>query len=118
MLIIYLSQSFLIGCIAALLLLLVIIVWVNRIQHKKYALKGDAFNDAANPISAEEKLKTANRLYAFISQINQALIHADSEQAIFKEACNIALESGKFKMAWVGLINEPGKTVNLVASAG
>ncbi|MEO8885033.1 MAG: PAS domain S-box protein [Mucilaginibacter sp.] len=78
----------------------------------------DNFRDVTDQIRAEEKLKSANRLYAFISQINQALIHADSESAVFKEACSIAVDSGKFQMAWIGFINQDDKTIALAESAG
>jgi PAS domain S-box-containing protein len=78
----------------------------------------DNFRDVTEQVEAENKLISANRLYAFISQINQALVHAGNEQAVFKEACRIAVESGKFKMAWIGLIDVDGKSISLTESFG
>jgi PAS domain S-box-containing protein len=78
----------------------------------------DNFRDITERVEAENKLISANRLYAFISQINQALVHADNEQAVFKEACRIAVESGDFKMAWIGLIDTDGKSISLTESYG
>jgi hypothetical protein len=59
--------------------------------------------DITERLEAEQKLLKVNRLYSFISQINQVIVRTNEE--IFKEACTIAIEVGKFKMAWVGLID-------------
>jgi PAS domain S-box-containing protein len=78
----------------------------------------DNFRDVTEQVEAEKKLITANRLYAFISQINQALVHADNEQTVFREACRIAVESGEFKMAWIGLVDTAINSISLTASYG
>ncbi len=59
-----------------------------------------------------------NRLYFFISQISQLIVRITDEQTLFKEACNIAINIGKFRMAWIGLIDEKTKKVNPVMHAG
>jgi PAS domain S-box-containing protein len=69
------------------------------------------------------KLKTsqlgnANRLYRFTSNINKMTVKLKSEQAVFEEACKIAVETGKFKMAWVGLADNEKKWLRPVAFAG
>ena len=53
---------------------------------------------------AEEKIIKANRLYFFISQINQMIVRTRDEATLFKEACQIAVSEGKFRMAWIGMI--------------
>lgn len=78
----------------------------------------DNFRDVTEQVEAKQKLITANRLYAFISQINQALVHAGNEQAVFKEACRIAVESGDFKMAWIGLVDTANNSISLIESYG
>ncbi|MDR3680995.1 MAG: PAS domain S-box protein [Flavipsychrobacter sp.] len=67
---------------------------------------------------AEKKIIKANRLYAFISQINQSIVHSESKRIVFKEACRIAVEFGKFKVAWIGIINEADKKINLIEESG
>ena len=67
---------------------------------------------------AEEKIINASRLYAFISGIDQTIVHAKDEHTLFKEVCRIAIEVGKFKMAWIGLINLEDKTISLIESHG
>ncbi|RZA00677.1 MAG: PAS domain S-box protein [Sphingobacteriaceae bacterium] len=78
----------------------------------------DNFRDVTEQVEAKQKLISANRLYAFISQINQALVHANNEQDVFKEACRIAVESGKFKMAWIGLLDTDINSISLNESYG
>ncbi|HEX9152714.1 MAG TPA: PAS domain S-box protein, partial [Flavobacterium sp.] len=65
--------------------------------------------DITERVEAEQKLIKANRLYLFISQINQMIVRTTDEQTLFKEACTIAVELGKFKMAWIGLVDENTK---------
>ncbi len=54
----------------------------------------------------EEKLINVKRLYAFLSGINQTIVHSEDEQTLFKDTCRIAVEVGEFKMAWIGLFDE------------
>ncbi len=60
----------------------------------------------------EQKIEKKNRLYFFISQINQMIVRATEQQTLFHESCNIAVTIGEFKMAWIGLISaETGSLV-------
>ena len=61
------------------------------------------------------KLTTASRLYAFISQINQTISHVTDQQTLFDEACQIAINIGKFKLAWISLLNELTRKITIVA---
>jgi PAS domain S-box-containing protein len=67
---------------------------------------------------AEEELKKANRIYAFLSNVNQAIIHAKNEETLFNEICRISVDIGKFKMAWIGIIDTQTNKINPVASNG
>jgi len=67
---------------------------------------------------AEDKLARANRLYAFISGINHTIIHTTNQEDLFRQVCLIATEVGKFKIAWIGLLNQDLTTINLQESNG
>ena len=67
---------------------------------------------------SDEKILKTSRLYAFISQINQAIILTRDKDKLFESACRIAVDFGKFKMSWVGLLDEETQQVNPVTSAG
>ncbi len=66
----------------------------------------------------EKKLIKANRLYLFLSQINQMIVKVADEATLFKEVCRIAVEIGKFRMAWVGMIDEQTHKLIPVYHAG
>ncbi|MGY4384115.1 PAS domain S-box-containing protein [Pedobacter sp. UYP24] len=65
-----------------------------------------------------KKLVHANRLYSFISQINQTMFRVKTERALFDEACKIAIEYGKFEMAWIGVPDRNTGMIKLVSSSG
>ena len=66
----------------------------------------------------EAKILKLNRLYLFISQVNQMIVRAADEATLFKEACRIAVNVGQFRMAWIGLIDEHTQKVVPVMQAG
>ncbi len=74
--------------------------------------------DVTERVEAEQKIIKANRLYAFISQINQMIVRTTDEKTLFAEACHIAVNIGKFKMAWIGIIDEQTQKVVPLVYAG
>ncbi len=70
-----------------------------------------------NKIS-EVKLERANRLYQFVSQINQTIVHVKDKETLFLKSCEIALEFGNYKMAWIGGFNNAQKHITLLDSCG
>ena len=75
-------------------------------------------NDITTSIQSKNKISKANRLYLFISQINQMIVRATNKEELFEEACNIAVNCGHFKMAWIGLVDEVQQKVVPVTIAG
>ncbi len=63
-------------------------------------------------------LDISNRLYATLSQINQAIVRQHDTQVLFKEICDIAIGFGGFMLAWIGLVDDEGKAVRPVAFSG
>lgn len=76
------------------------------------------FRDVTERKLAEEKIIHANRLYAFISQINQIIVHIKDEQTVFKEVCRIAIKVGKFSSAWIGMFDPREKRISMVEGFG
>ncbi len=74
--------------------------------------------DITDRVKAEEEIRRANRVYAVISQINQLVVRTWDQDAIFSGACRIAIEHGKFRMAWVGLLEESRQEIRPVAWSG
>lgn len=65
-----------------------------------------------------DKIRNLNRTLAVLSDINQAVVRTHDTQTIFQEACNIAVEKGNFRMAWVGLLDPQTAHVIPVSHAG
>ena len=74
--------------------------------------------DVTERILAEQKILRANRLYLFISQINQVIVRTKDQKALFQDACSIAVNIGKFKMVWIGLLDADSQEVTPVMIAG
>lgn len=62
--------------------------------------------DRTEQKKAEAKLLKSNRLYAFISAINQSIVHFEESQALLDHTCQVAVSTGQFKMAWVNMLDQ------------
>ena len=76
------------------------------------------FTDISERKDAEQKVLKASRLYSTISEVNKAIVYADSPEKLFRDICNVVVESGKFRMAWVGLIDKESRMVIPAYHAG
>jgi PAS domain S-box-containing protein len=76
------------------------------------------YRDITERVEAEEKIKSVNRFYLFTSRINQMMIHARDEKTVYEEVCTIAIDVGKFRMAWIGKIDTQKKLIVPVSFAG
>jgi diguanylate cyclase (GGDEF)-like protein/PAS domain S-box-containing protein len=66
---------------------------------------------------AEERERLLMRMYQTLSATNEAIIHAESEEALFPLVCRIATELGGMTLSWVGVPDKQGRFVP-VASHG
>lgn len=67
---------------------------------------------------AELKVVRLNRIYSMFRGINEAVVRIRDRRRLFGEACRIAVESGKFKMAWIGIVEPETMLVKPVAVHG
>lgn len=67
---------------------------------------------------AEARVLQLNRLYRTLSEVNQAIMRAPSRKALLQETCQILVEHGGFRMAWVGFKDEATGRVVAEGSAG
>jgi PAS domain S-box-containing protein len=66
----------------------------------------------------EERIRHLNRVHAVRSAINQAIVREPDLDRILAEACRIAVETGGFRMAWLGLVDPgSGRLVRRAAAA-
>lgn len=67
---------------------------------------------------SREAVDRFNRLYSVTSRINRAIIHIRDQQQLLDEACRIAVEEGRFLMAWIGMVDPATRVVHPVAACG
>jgi PAS domain S-box-containing protein len=68
---------------------------------------------------AEQEVLKVNRALKAISECNEALIHASNEESLLREICRIIIETGGYRMVWVGYAeHDAARTVRPVARAG
>ena len=67
---------------------------------------------------ATEELEKSNRLYHFISDVNDLVTRAASADEIFTDICKIAVRSGGLSFAWIGDIDTETQNIHPIAWAG
>ena len=68
---------------------------------------------------AEDELRRLNRQLRMISDCNQALIRARDEDDLLTTICSIVVNTGGYRMAWVGYAeHDAARSVRPAASAG
>ena len=75
-------------------------------------------SDISERKKLEARLQVAQRMYFFISQVNQVLVRVQDDAELMQEVCNIAVDMGGFVMAWVGMIDETTGQILKVVHAG
>ncbi len=88
-------------------------VWLDAIfnnQLNNPELQGIVvtFRDITPQKETEDRLIKSNRLYAFISQINQTIVQVKDQRILFEKVCDIAIDFGKFHSVWIAMLNENG----------
>ena len=67
---------------------------------------------------AEERIRRLNRVYAVLSNINQTIVRVREPQALFDEACGIAIRDGGFRLAWLVTLDDHTQESRIAAHAG
>jgi len=67
---------------------------------------------------AARKIQQLNRIYALLSAINSLIVRVLDRGELLREACRLAVEEGKFRLAWCGWCLSGGTELEVVASAG
>ncbi|MDD4927769.1 MAG: EAL domain-containing protein [Gallionella sp.] len=66
----------------------------------------------------EARIARLNRIYSVLSGINTTIVRVREEDELFKEACRIAVEHGRFIFAWIGKYDAQSLQVTPVTRAG
>jgi PAS domain S-box-containing protein len=52
----------------------------------------------------EARIAQLTKLYAVLSQVNEAIVRTQTEERLYGEVCRIVAEQGGFPLVWVGLV--------------
>ena len=66
---------------------------------------------------AEIRVSYLNRVYSVLSGINALIVRVRDREQLFREVCSIAVTTGGFRMAQIGLVAPAGGVIQLLASA-
>ncbi len=67
---------------------------------------------------ADLKIRHLNRVYAVLSSINSLIVRVGNRQELFRETCRIAVDSGNFRLAWLGIVEQSATRLTVVAWHG
>jgi len=67
---------------------------------------------------AEAKIEHLNRVHAVLSGINSLIVRVADRTELFWEACRVAVDHGRFRMAWCSWLDPETLAVTPVAWAG
>lgn len=75
--------------------------------------------DISNEKRADLLLARTNRALQMMSACNEALVRASDEEELLAEVCRLAVETGGYRLAWVGYaLHDDKSTIHPVAHAG
>ena len=66
----------------------------------------------------EEQLGHLNRVYNILSDLNRTIIREKSSAVMLEAACRVAVDLGRFRMAWIGMIDPVTQVLKPVVSYG
>lgn len=75
-------------------------------------------HDITERVKNENDLRKINRILTVISNVNQLIIRESNINKIFDSLCRIAVDDGKFRMVWIGCLDEENNNVNPISYYG
>ncbi len=67
---------------------------------------------------AQERIVRLNQILRTLSNINQLIVRNATPEILFHEACSILIKDGKYRMAWIGILDESHRVVHPIAWNG
>ena len=75
-------------------------------------------NEVTERKQAEIRIQRLNRVYAMLSGINALIVRIRDRDELFRQACRLAIEHGRFQLAWVGTVDRSARAIVPAAWAG
>jgi len=100
----------------------------ERVVHEQAEVRFDAagrpirmigtVHDITEQKKTEAALRKLTRMLIVMSECNQAVVHTKEELDLLRKMCRIIVETGGYRLAWIGFVEEGKKTVRPVARYG
>lgn len=74
--------------------------------------------DVTDRRRTESQIRQLTRIYSVLSEINQLIVRERDPRRVLAGACEIAVEKGGFRLAWVGLTEPGAASLRIAAHAG
>ncbi|MBI1939467.1 MAG: PAS domain S-box protein [Ignavibacteriales bacterium] len=94
-----------------------------EISSRSIILKGKKYyqsivRDISERKNFERNIINLNRVYALLSNTNEAIVKLRDKQELFDKICSIAVENGKFISSVIFLVNDKGRTLEVKSGFG
>ncbi|MEI7824307.1 MAG: PAS domain S-box protein [Chlorobiaceae bacterium] len=94
-------------------------IYRNKIDLEGKPVIHAIIHDITERKLAEAELERLNRVLMVSDQCNKALIHGQDERELLQKICSSIVESGGYRMVWVGFaMDDEAKSLLRAASAG
>lgn len=98
-------------------------VFPVEISSRSITLKGKKYyqsivRDISERKNFERNIINLNRVYAMLSNTNEAIVKIRGKQELFDKVCRIAVENGEFISAVIFIVNDRNKSLNVKAGFG
>jgi PAS domain S-box-containing protein/diguanylate cyclase (GGDEF)-like protein len=96
-------------------------IWSNATMSLVRAPDGEplhflcVFHDITERRAQQERIARLTRVHAMLSGINSLIVRVRNREQLFDGACKIAVEAGRFLLAWIGTV-DPSRTMLLMAT--
>jgi PAS domain S-box-containing protein len=93
------------------------IVWCDVSAYLQKDKNGKAqyfittISDITYQKNAEKTILHLNKLYEVLSQCNKAIVRIPARSELFREICRIIVESGGFRFAWIGALDDESNQI-------
>ncbi|MDX2256179.1 MAG: PAS domain S-box protein [Pseudanabaenaceae cyanobacterium bins.39] len=73
--------------------------------------------DITQQLQLQHQLERSTQIHTLLSRVNEKIVRTKDPQELLNQVCQIAIEQGKFPLAWVGSVNPETLAVEPIAYA-
>jgi PAS domain S-box-containing protein len=95
------------------------LTWISWEGRSKNLYNIAQIRDISRRKVYEKDLEISNRALLVMSECNKALVNAEDEKSYYSDICNLLVENGSYKIAWIGLVkHDKAQSIEPIAYKG